>query len=118
MMWFRKRREEKKYHKYLVDEKEWITVPFRYAEAARVSIYTIAKQPGVPVHLQGWISQWLASYNSQLIAYMRENYGPGVFPLLDRITRDVMPEQGREEILYSAIPEEFWEKWERQFKEE
>lgn len=117
-MWFGKRKAGRQRYKIVNQDtpEEWITVPFKYAEAARVSIYTIANQPGVPVYLQAWIAQWLASYNSQLISYMKLNYGPAIFPLLDKITRDVMPKGSGEDT--ASAPNDSWEKWERQFRED
>jgi len=70
---------------------DWITVPFRFAEAARVSIHTIGCQEEIPDQVRYWISEWLADYNYQLVAYIREYYGPEILPLLDRITEEVMP---------------------------
>lgn len=100
--------------KPLQDGEDWITVPFRYVEAARVSIYTIGSQPGIPPGVRWWISQWLFAYNSRLVYYMRENYGPDIFPILDSITQDVMA--GDREPHHTA--EDSWEKWESQFREE
>lgn len=113
--WLRRRLTKKTSVPYL-DEDSWITVPFRFAEAARVSIYTIGSQPEVPPAIRWWIAQWLSAYNSQLVYYMREQYGPDIFPILDRITLDVMPE----EEAHSRVPvpeEESWEHWENQFRE-
>lgn len=97
-----------------VDSDEWITVPFRFAEAARVSIHTIGVQKEVPAGVRWWIAQWLAEYNSQLVYYMRENYGPDIFPILDRITQEVMTKDESAE----ADSDDSWEKWESQFREE
>ena len=96
-------------------EAELITVPFRYAEAARVSIYTIAGQPGIPEYVREWVSQWLDVYNAHLIAYMQKNYGQEIFPLLDQITRDVMP--GGKSPDDSGL-ESSWDRWEKEFREE
>ena len=94
---------------------DWITIPFRFAEAARVSIHTIGNQPEVPPSVRWWIGQWLTAYNSQLVYYMRENYGSDIFPILDRITREVMPQEEAESVNF---PDDSWEKWEEQFREE
>lgn len=98
---------------------EWITVPFRVAEAARVSIYTIASRPELPDSIRWWIAQWLTNYNSYLVNYMKENYGPDIFPILDDITHEVMPESDEEyeEEVDEGNPEpgsETWELWEQQ----
>jgi len=82
-----------------------IMVPFRFAEALRVTVYTIGTSPGIPDSMRFAIAQWLAGYNSQLVYYMREQYGTGVFEALDKITDEVTPE-------YSG-PQ--WEKWESEF---
>ena len=57
-----------------------------------------------------WIANWLAAYNSQVVEYMRENYGPDIFPILDRITCEVMPDP----VGYGAASNS-WEEWESQF---
>lgn len=117
-MWFR--RKSRPSHREPVDPSDdsWITVPFRMAEAARVSIYTIAMQQDIPIPIRNWIGHWLAAYNSHLIFYMRENYGPDVFPLLDRITAEVMPEGTESTPPPPPGADDSWEKWEGQFKEE
>jgi hypothetical protein len=94
-------------------EDDWITVPFRYLESLRVSLYTVGTEPQVPLPVRWWISTWLGEYNNQLIQYMRHNYGEDIFPILDRITREVMPQPERPE----GTSDETWEKWESQFKE-
>lgn len=88
---------------------ELITVPFRFVEALRVSIHTIGSQKELPEDIRMWIAQWLENYNSHLVTYMKESYGPGVFPILDQITTDVMP---RDEWA------EYWDHLERQFGED
>ena len=97
---------------------EWITVPFRFAEAARLSVYTIAQETGIPVGLRQWIAQWLESYNSQLIMHMRENYGPNIFPILDEITRSVMPDgamnAGNSPVNSAEGDHEMWSAWEQE----
>jgi hypothetical protein len=92
---------------------EWITIPFRFAEAARVSIHTIGTQQEIPVAVRLWIAQWLAAYNQQVVDYMRENYGPDIFPILDRITCEVMPDP----VGYGVARSDSWEKWETEFRE-
>lgn len=96
---------------------DWITVPFRVAEAARVSIYTIGSRPELPDSIRWWIAQWLTNYNSYLVTYMKENYGPDIFQLLDKITHEVMPEEvghGEGESESSEPGLETWELWEQQ----
>jgi hypothetical protein len=90
---------------------DWITVPFRFVEAARVSIHMIAAQDQVPPEVRLWIGQWLDSYNRYLIDYMTTYYGPSIIPLLDLITNGVIPSDRIE-------GGESWEQWERQFREE
>lgn len=116
MRWFRHRRDALRIPRIPADD-AWITVPFRYAEAARVSIHTIGNQPGIPVELKYWIARWLAAYNQQLISYMRSQYGSGIFPLLDEITRSVTPAPSSEDGL-PVDHQKSWERWEQQFKGE
>lgn len=101
-----------------LESDEWITVPFRYAEVARLTIYTIAQEPSVPAHVRRRISMWLDSYNEHLIHYMRLNYGPNVFPLLDAITSQVMPETGDDNTqpLPVEVDQETWRKWEQELR--
>ena len=96
---------------------DWIMVPFRFAEAARVSIHTIGCQEEIPAAVRFWIAQWLADYNYQLVAYMEEYYGPEILPLLDRITDEVKPEdpEGQSE---ADRREASFDHWENQFKED
>jgi hypothetical protein len=92
---------------------DWITVPFRFAEAARLSIHTIGCQEDIPAPVRFWIAQWLADYNWQLVSYMKEYYGSEILPLLDKITDSVKPSATVEE------PEEStWDHWENQFRED
>lgn len=94
---------------------DWIMVPFRFAEAARVSIHTIGCQEEISAPIRFWIAQWLADYNVQLVAYMKEYYGPEILPLLDRITDEVKPpgSDGESE----PDPDNAWDHWENQFRE-
>jgi hypothetical protein len=96
---------------------DWITVPFRFAEAARVSIHTIGCQEEIPAAVRYWIAQWLADYNYQLVAYMKEYYGPEILPLLDRITDEVKPPQSQEQS-ESEMRGAAWDHWESQFRED
>lgn len=93
---------------------DWITIPFSFAEAARVSLHIIGSQPEIPPALRLWIRTWLDAYNAQLVEYMRENYGNDIFPTLDRITVDVMTkDSGRQH-----VSKDSWEKWERELRED
>jgi hypothetical protein len=96
------------------DGDDWITVPFRFAEAARVSIYTIGARPDIPESVRWWIANWLANYNAHLVHHMQVAYGPDIFNHLDRITREVMPSQDPA----PSITDDTWDQWESQFKEE
>lgn len=95
---------------------EWITVPFRFVEAARISIYTIGSRPEVPDVVRWWIAQWLVVYNQQLVTYMQQNYGPDIFAALDRITHEVTPAGDEDPPEREAEPE--WHLWENQFEED
>lgn len=102
---------------------EWLVVPFRFAEAARLSVYTIAHQEQVPQDVRMWIASWLYEYNTELALYMRETYGPEIFPLLDRITSEVWPNgetalAGGEEDTQPmpGVVEETWERWEQELQ--
>lgn len=108
MRWFKRRHAKASAPIVSGDVTELITVPFRFVEALRVSIHTIGNQTEVPEDIRKWIGEWLDNYNSQLVSYMRESYGPGIFPILDQITTDVMP---RDEWA------EYWDHLERQFGE-
>ena len=111
MGWFTKKKPEP------VPAEANILVPFRFAEAARISIYTIGARPELPDAIRWWIAQWLVSYNQYLVNYMQETYGPDIFPALDEITRDVMPDL--EEIDDALNHEDpAWDMWESEFKEE
>lgn len=95
---------------------DWIMVPFRFAEAARVSIHTIGCQEEIPSSVRFWIAQWLAEYNYQLVAYMKEYYGPEILPVLDLITQEVSPDSdGAVAAEAAGAP---WDRWESQFREE
>lgn len=95
---------------------EWILIPFRYGEAARISLHTVGMRPEVPAEIRYWIAQWLHSYNTRLSAYMRETYGEGIFPILDQITKEVAPEPVPDKPEAVDLPP--WDRWEEQFGEE
>jgi len=101
---------------------DWITVPFRFVEAVRVSMHTIGAQPEVSPEIRLWIAEWLRTYNAHLVMYMKEYYGPHVLPLLDQITKDVMPDdpEGLADTNLGDTENtsgEPWEHWESQFRE-
>jgi hypothetical protein len=104
---------------------EWITVPYRYAEAARLTIHTIAQQKEIPVEVRQWINLWLDYYNASLWQYMQNNYGPGVFMLLDQITAEVFPngapyddddDDTDPRVTSPEVNQETWTKWEQQLR--
>jgi len=123
MAWFKKKNEAGVPVKSVQIPREhqhpgdWITVPFRFAEAARVSIHTIGCQEEIPVAVRFWIARWLADYNQQLVAYMEEYYGPEILPLLDRITDEVKPPES-ESKAGADDHGAAWDHWESQFKED
>lgn len=86
-------------------EPDEIMVPFRFAEVCRVTIRTIGMTPGVPESIRWGIAMWLAEYNDHLVYYMRQQYGSGVFDMLDKITDEVTPK--------TSGPQ--WDKWESEF---
>lgn len=125
MAWFKKKSEATAVRSVQIPREhqhpgDWITVPFRFAEAARVSIHTIGCQEEIPAPIRYWIAQWLADYNYQLVAYIREYYGPEILPLLDRITEEVMPPEDSEQqqSAPSGRNNTAWDHWESQFGED
>ena len=102
--WFRK-------PKQAMDE-EQITVPFRIAETARVSLYTVGSSPQIPEPVRWWIAKWLADYNQYLANYIHYTYGPEAWPIVDRITMDVMPAQNSEKPHGMS-----WELWEKELND-
>ncbi|BCO56142.1 hypothetical protein MINTM005_13860 [Mycobacterium intracellulare] len=101
-----------------LDSGDWIVMPYRLAEAARISMYTIASHPEVPDNLRWWIVQWLNSYNTALATWFFQNYGPSVFPALAEITNGVrqLSEQNAAEEAARAIEEAF-HRWEEELGE-
>lgn len=75
---------------------DWIVVPFRLAEVARQSIYTIGSHPELPEHARYWIASWLTTYNHVMSSYFREVYGPDIFDLLKQITEEVKASSQKE----------------------
>lgn len=104
--WLRNRITRSRVHSVDFSDEDWVTVPFRYAEAARVSLHTIQSNPAVPPDVRNWIGEWLGAYNSFMAGYMQETYGHAIFPLLDQITKDVMPKD--------FWNDSSWEMWERE----
>jgi hypothetical protein len=112
MAWFDRFKKQTPAPPQPVEVDEWLFVPFRFAEAARVTIHTICNQPEVPLQLRFWIQQWLDEYSYQLVAFMKENYGSGILPVLDKITEEVLPDEAADD---DNPP---WDRWERQFTED
>lgn len=98
---------------------DWVVMPYRVAEAARISLYTIASHPELPDSLRWWIAQWLAGYNAALAGWFEQHYGPDVFPMLAQITMSVRSatEQAVSEEHARAVEEAF-SFWEQQLGEE
>lgn len=92
---------------------DWIVVPFRMAEAARLSVYTIGCSSEIPENVRWWIAEWLASFNAQVSAYMEFTYGPEIFHHIRRITEDVKPDDFEKETYHGQS----WELWENQFRD-
>lgn len=68
---------------------DWIVMPYRLAEACRISIANVGVHPDLPDELRLWIGSWLEAYNGYLSGYFRQNYGPDIFPVLETITKQV-----------------------------
>jgi hypothetical protein len=122
MAWFRKRVDATPIRSVQIPREhqhpgDWIMVPFRFAEAARVSIHTIGCQEEISDPVRYWIAQWLADYNYHLVAYMKEYYGPEILPLLDRITEEVKPPDSERQSEANGRSTA-WDHWENQFKED
>jgi hypothetical protein len=115
MAWFRKVRAVPP---RIPSNDDWIKIPFRYGEAMRVSLHTIGLREEVPIEIRHWIAQWLMNYNTRLSTYMRETYGEGIFPILDSITRDVMPDEPNVPPSESTSSLPPWERWEQEFEED
>lgn len=97
---------------------DWVVMPYRIAEACRLSMCIIAQHPDMPRHLNYWITQWLAGYNGALTMWFEQNYGKDIVPVLNQITENVRAASDRAltEQVERAIGESF-EKWESQFRE-
>lgn len=96
-----------------------IVMPYRLAEAARISMYTIASHPNLPDNLRWWIVQWLNSYNAALATWFSQNYGPDVFPALAEITNGVrqMSEENAAREAARAMDEAF-QRWEQELEDD
>lgn len=108
MRWFWQKKPQELMRQ--VDYDQWITVPYRYVEATRLSIYTIAENTAIPVEVRDWIAQWLYGFNTELAAYMQYHYGPNIFPLLAKITSEVWPNG------HGDVDQETWTKWEQELR--
>lgn len=102
-----------------LQENDWVVVPYRVAEACRMSIYTIGAHPDLPDELRLWIAQWLVSYNGALALWFQENYGPDIFKTLEQITdtvRDVS-EHVYAEDYHEAVAADF-DRWQEELREQ
>lgn len=97
---------------------DWVVLPYRIAEACRLSMCIISQHPDMPKHLHWWITQWLAGYNGALTMWFEQNYGKEIFPVLQEITNGVRSasDQALTEQYERSVGEAF-EKWESQFTE-
>lgn len=92
---------------------DWVVLPYRLAEACRISMSTVGSHPDIPDDVRLWIAHWLQTYNMSLANYFRENYGPNIFPILEQITFEVWKlneknhSQQGDEVLQSSF--EMWE---------
>lgn len=110
MAWFRRKRP-------VPAGDDWITVPFRIAEASRLSIYTIGSHPELPDSLRVWIAGWLGNYNSALTSWFEENYGPDIFEHLARITQQVLRESSEAAIEdHAKVETDAFARWESEFE--
>lgn len=96
---------------------DWVVVPYRVAEACRMSIYTIGSHPELPDALRLWIAQWLAGYNGSLAMWFQTNYGPSIFPVLAEITdgvRDISEKVYAEE--YAQTVNADFDRWSQELQ--
>lgn len=127
MAWFNRKREEPpkeppqeppKEGPVYDDPNDWVVMPYRIAEAARISLHTIAMHPDVPDSLRLWIGTWLYNYNSALSTWFQGHYGPDVFPILNAISQQVRSRSERTAVEeHNQNVDEAFNKWEQQFKE-
>lgn len=87
---------------------DWLVIPFKYAEPARVSLWNLANRPDMPEHIAMEIAEWLVRYNSHVTAYFREEYGEQVFDDLKEITLRVQAAGDREAS---------WDRWEDELRD-
>ncbi len=98
------------------EQGDWIVVPYRILEAARLSLYTIASHPEQSDQVRWAVLQWLDSFNTHLALYFQENYGEEVFPLLEQVSKMVREasEAADSESATTSF-EDLFNKWEAQF---
>src|SRR6478735_7650965 len=65
---------------------DWVVMPFRIQEAARITLHTVSVHPEIPPHVQQWITNWLNAYNDHVSGWFHANYGETVFPVLKEIS--------------------------------
>mgnify|MGYP001302778150 FL=1 len=92
--WDRFRRKRGNGHVQLVEirlmhEHDWVVVPFRMVEAARVTLHAVTAHPDIPPGVRGAIEQWLAVYEMHLSVWFENTYGPKIFEVLGAITDEV-----------------------------
>ena len=94
---------------------DWVVLPYRMMEAARLSLYTIGSHPDLPEHVRWWVANWLAEYNSHLASYFQETYGPNIFEVLEKITNMV---KAASEEKATTEAEETYEEWFNKWEEQ
>ena len=96
---------------------DWVVLPYRLAEACRLSLYTVGCHPDIPENIRVWIAQWLYDYNTVLAGYFARNYGPDIFDVLKDISDEVqkLTDEVSEEKFKELIDETF-SRWEEQLK--
>lgn len=94
---------------------DWVVMPYRMAEACRISMYTIASHPDMPQQLHQWIAQWLQGYNASLAKFFGDVYGPDIFPVLEKITEGV--KKASEQFYEEEAERQLWDSF-KQWEEE
>ena len=66
-----------------IENNDWVVMPYRIAEACRLSLFTLGSHPDIPENVRWWIAQWLQGYNMALAFYFNDTYGEDIFPTLE-----------------------------------
>jgi hypothetical protein len=81
------------------DRDDTIFIPFLLADAPRLQLEFLARNSTLSLHQRESIRDWLRGYNSRLVRWIHDNYGPEAVRAADALSRNSAQQMNRNRLV-------------------